>query len=185
MRDLSAWQTLDRRVILSDSGPIREIAVETVRLPDGHVIDDYFTIRLADYALIFAEMGDGSIAVLRQYKHGVGRVCLGFPGGALEPGESPIDAARRELREELGCVSDEWRAVGSFVTNANQGCNTAHLFHAAGCRRVTDATAPDLESPDILYVREEDLLNREMVDQFAGASHVALLALVTHPRLKR
>lgn len=185
MSDLTTWQTLERRVVLSDRGPIQEIAVETVRLPDGHVIDDYFTIRLTDYALIFVEMLDGSIPVLRQYKHGVGRVCLGFPGGALEKGELPLDAARRELREELGCVSDEWSTVGSFVTNANQGCNTAHLFHAVGCRRLGEATAPDWESPDILYFRENDLLSPDVVEQFAGASHVALLALVTHPRLKR
>ena len=185
MPDSYVWKTLDRRVVLGARGPIREIAMETVRLPDGHTIDDYYTIRLNDYALIFAEMIDGSIPVFKQYKHGVGRVCLAFPGGALEDGESPLDAARRELKEELGWVADEWRAVGSFVTNANQGCNTAHLFHAVGCRRQTEATAPDMESPQLLLLSEQELLRPDMIEQFGGASHVALLALVTHPVLRR
>jgi ADP-ribose pyrophosphatase len=61
----------------------------------------------------------------------------------------------------------------------------AHLFHATGCRRVADATSPDIERPDVLLLREEDLLRQDTIDQFGGASHVALLALVTNPRVKR
>lgn len=159
--------------------------METVRLPDGQTIDDYYTIRLTDYVLIFAEMIDGSIPVLRQYKHGVGRVCLAFPGGALEDGESAFDAAQRELKEELGCVADQWRTVGTFVTNANQGCNSAHLFHAVGCRRLTAASAPDLEAPELLLLSEQELFRPDVIRQFGDASHVALLTLVTHPALDR
>src|SRR4051812_3808736 len=84
------WEVLERKTVFR-AGPIQEIAVETVRLPDGHIIDDYYAIQLPDYVLIFPEMEDGSIRMLRQYRHGLRRVCLGFPGGAIEPGETPLD----------------------------------------------------------------------------------------------
>lgn len=164
-------------------GPIQEIAVESVRLPDGRVIDDYYAIRLPDYVLIYPEMRDGTVQLLRQYKHGLRRVCLGFPGGAMEEGESPLDAARRELMEELGCVADKWHSLGAFTNNGNQGCNTAHLFRAVDCRTVASPAAPDLEQPELLTIDPGELLRREgILTEIGLTSHVALLLLATDPR---
>jgi hypothetical protein len=67
MSALRSWTTLDRRVEFS-AGPIREIARETVLLPDGRVIDDFYTARMGDYALVYAVTGEGGVLVLRQYK---------------------------------------------------------------------------------------------------------------------
>ena len=69
---ITEWQVLSRNVVFR-GGPIQEIAIETVRLPDGREIDDYYAIRLPDYVLVYAEMQDGSVCLLRQYKHGLRR----------------------------------------------------------------------------------------------------------------
>lgn len=176
------WRVLDRRTVFS-GGPIREVAVETVELPDGRVVDDYYAIRLADYVLVYPEMEDGTVRMLRQYRHGLRRVCLGFPGGAVERNESPVDAARRELLEELGCVADEWHGLGALGTNGNQGCNTAHLFRAIGCRPIAAPVAPDMERPELLSFRRDELLGRpNLLEEVGLASHVALLLAATHPR---
>ena len=98
---MEPWTTLERHVEFS-GGPIREIARETIRLPDGRIIPDYYTARMGDYALVYAVTTEGKVLVLRQYKHGVGRVCLTFPGGYVAPGEDPAVAAERELIEETG-----------------------------------------------------------------------------------
>src|SRR5690349_7942694 len=129
--DARPWQVLSRTTVFR-GGPIDEIAVEAVRLPDGRIIDDYFTIRLTDYVLIYPEWDDGTVSMLWQYRHGLRRFCLGFPGGAIERGETPHAAARRELLEELGCEATQWFPLGAFTTNGNQGCNQAHLFRASG-----------------------------------------------------
>jgi ADP-ribose pyrophosphatase len=164
-------------------GPVREVSVESVQLPDSRIVADYYTVRFPDYVLIFAEMEDGRVAMLRQYKHGPRRVCLTFPGGAIEAGESPADAARRELMEEIGCAAQELESLGAFVTNANQGCNTAHLFRAAGCRRVAEPASDDLEDAELLLLDHAALVRPECIAEIGLATHVTLLLLATRSTL--
>jgi ADP-ribose pyrophosphatase len=170
------WRILDRRRVFA-GGPIREIAVETIELPDGRIIPDYYQIQLPDYVLIFAELTDGTVPMLRQYRHGLRRVCLAFPGGAIETGESPLEAAERELREELGCVSGDWELLGSLVTNANQHCNTAHLYRARRVERVTEPDSGDLEDTVVVYLEQAKLLAPGRVEEIGQATHIALLFL--------
>ena len=72
--------------------------MQRLRLPDGTEVPDYYRIRLPDYVLVFAVEASDRVMVFEQYKHGPGRVCWGFPGGAIEHGERPLDAARRALQ---------------------------------------------------------------------------------------
>lgn len=179
MNEHRQWKVRARRVVFS-GGPIEEIAIESVVLPSGEQIPDYYKIRLADYALVFGITESDEVLLLRQYRHGLGRVCVGFPGGAIAPGETAAVAAERELLEETGYVSTDWRGLGSFVTNGNQHCNAAHLFVARNCRKVTEATAPDLERPMLLRVPRADVLSLPL-EEIGQVSHAALLALATHP----
>ena len=84
------------------------MSVQEVKLPNGRVVTDYFQVKLPEYSVIFAQTGDGMVAVERQYKHGLGWVSLTLPAGAIEKGEEPLDAAKRELLEERGCQCEDW-----------------------------------------------------------------------------
>ena len=179
MADLTHWRTLHRETMFA-SGPIKEVAIESVELPDGRTIPDYYVIRLPDYALIYAEMDDGTVPMLRQYRHGLRRVCLSFPGGAIEEGESPVSAARRELLEETGYEATEWHSLGAFTTNANQGCNVAHLFRVTGCRQVSEPRSGDLEQASLEFVPPASLLHPAGLEEIGLVSHVALLLLARH-----
>src|SRR2546425_11150110 len=80
---------------------------QKVELPDGRIIPDYHRITLPDCTGVVAQVEGGRFLVARQYRHGPGRVSLTLPGGGLNPGESPLEGAKRELLEETGYEARE------------------------------------------------------------------------------
>ena len=129
------WQILERRPLL-DRPPWFRMWEEDVRLPGGHTIPGYLCSETREYAMVFALMCDGTVPLVRQYKHGKGRDSLDLPAGYLDgPDEAPLAAAQRELREETGVTAGRWRPMGSFVLDANRGGSRMHLFLAEDARR--------------------------------------------------
>jgi ADP-ribose pyrophosphatase len=157
------------------------LAVERqkIELSDGRIVDDYHRITLPDFAGIVAQDEDGRFLVTRQYRHGVGRVCLTLPGGALDPGEAALDAAKRELREETGYEAAHWKALGSFAVNANYGCGTAHFFAATGARQTTALNSDDLEDTELLLLSRQELGAALERGEFAAVAAVAAILLAT------
>ena len=154
-----AWKVLRDRVIL-DRRPWFVVREETVRLPDGRVVDDFLKIDALPYVAIFGVREDGRVVAVQEYKHGPGRVALHPPAGFMEPDEDPLAAAQRELLEETGYAAREWRLMGRFHTDGNRGMSLGHYFFAAGLRQTAEPRANDLSevtpillTPDELHAR--------------------------------
>ena len=67
--------------------------------------------------------------------------------------------------------------LGSFVTNANQGCNTAYLFRIDGCRRERDPDSGDLEEMELLQCAPGELLTSAGLAEMGVLSYVTLALL--------
>jgi 8-oxo-dGTP pyrophosphatase MutT (NUDIX family) len=93
------------------------------------------------------------------------------------PGEDAALAAERELLEETGYRAATLTPLGAFVTNANQGCNTAHLFRADGCRRECDPDAGDLEEMELVQFKPDELTSRERLDEMGVLGYATLVLL--------
>jgi len=155
------------------------LAVERqeIELSDGRVIDDYHRITLQDFAGIVARAEDGRYLVTRHYRHGPGRVCLTLPGGALDASEAPLDAAKRELREETGYETTRWRSLDSYTVNANYGCGTAHFFAAEEARETATVNSVDLEHTELVLMSKEELLAARDRGEFAAMGSAAAILL--------
>ena len=70
--------------------------------------------------------------MIAQYRFAVGETLLEFPAGTLEPGEAPLECARRELIEETGYRADHWRALGIIYPSPGYCDEQQHLFMATG-----------------------------------------------------
>ncbi|HYG85175.1 MAG TPA: NUDIX hydrolase [Azospirillum sp.] len=181
-KDLKPWTVASSRDLL-DASPFLKVRVETIELPDGRRIEDYYQLDMPSFACIFAETEDGRVIVYRQYRHGPKRLCLAFPGGHVNPGEDPLTAAKRELLEETGYEAAEWQDLGGYTVNANQGGAVSYMFRATGCRKVAAPNSDDLEETEILFLTRVELLQAVGRGEFPLLTQMALLAMVTNADL--
>lgn len=104
--------------------------------PDGE--SEHPVLEFPDWVDVVALTSGGEIVLVEQYRHPVRQVRLEFPAGAIEPDEPPLAAARRELREETGFVSDRWQRLGSAWVHPDVQSNRIHSFLALDARRIAD-----------------------------------------------
>lgn len=128
--DEPGWQVADSSYVLDS--PYLRIRRDRIVLPDGSEIEDYYVRESRGYVIVFALTDDGNVVLVRQYKHGIGKVLLELVAGAIDEGEDPHETARRELAEETGYAARSIDYVRSFVTDPTNANTIAHLFVARG-----------------------------------------------------
>lgn len=148
-----AWQVLKRR-ILYDALPWVRLSSEHVRLPNGVEIEDFYRVDITPYAMIFAVRDDGCVALIEHYKHGPEAVSLEIPAGYIDKGDEPLEAAKRELREETGLVSERWQSLGRYFIDGNRGCGWVHAFLA---REAHPEGRPQPEATEIMRLHFKPL----------------------------
>jgi ADP-ribose pyrophosphatase len=115
--------------------------------------------------------------MVRGYRHGPRKVCLNVPGGLIEPGKSPLEAARRELLEETGYRADEWVALGRFTVDSNRQGGTAHLFLAKKARQVESKVEDDAEELQVELMSAQHFLEAVRKHDIATLGTVSAVAL--------
>jgi ADP-ribose pyrophosphatase len=152
---LRPWKTLRTRLLLDRSPRLRVLA-DDVQLPDGQVVEGYLRVETSDYAVIVPINDAGEVLFMRCYKRGVDAIDLQLPAGGIDPEESPLESAQRELREETGCQAVAWQNLGAYVVGGNLGINRVHIFLATGCRQTDEPTSGDLEEQELAWVSLQD-----------------------------
>jgi ADP-ribose pyrophosphatase len=97
---IKPWKVLERSEVYR-ADPWFVVERQRIQLPDGRVIGDYHRIAFPDCAGTVVQLEDGRYLAARQYRHGPGRVSLTLPGGALNPGEEPLQILRAFLPDVL------------------------------------------------------------------------------------
>jgi 8-oxo-dGTP pyrophosphatase MutT (NUDIX family) len=145
---LTPWDSLATEVVVDHRW--YRLRRDTVRLPSGRIVDDYFVSERPDVALVFALTPADEVVLVHQWKQGLRAFCTELPGGMIEDGEEALDSAVRELREETGYECDELRELGRFETDPTKSSNRIVAFLGAGARQ---AAAPLWDEQEELEVR--------------------------------
>ncbi|MEA5098547.1 MAG: NUDIX hydrolase [Burkholderiaceae bacterium] len=91
-------------------GNFLQVERDLVRLPDGKTASREF-IRHPGAVVILPLFDDGSVLLERQFRYPIHQAVLEFPAGKIEPGETPLACAQRELQEETGYAAQDWQYV--------------------------------------------------------------------------
>ena len=128
-------------------GKIFRVRVDTVE-QDGKTRDVELVVHPGSFA-IAALPDDGSIILVRQYRHPAGLSLWEIPAGTAEPGEDPESGARRELKEETGCLAEWWELLGGFYPTPGFCTECVRLYVARGLK----PGPPDPEEDERIEVR--------------------------------
>ena len=140
MKEILPWKILDSRYLFRRKW--MDVREDRVELPTGVIIDEFHVIEYPDWVCVLPITDDGSVVLVEQYRHGIGRLSTEFPAGVIDEGESILDAARRELLEETGYAARRWSELGSCTPEPSRHSNMAHFVLAGGAYRAA-RPAPD------------------------------------------
>jgi ADP-ribose pyrophosphatase len=100
--------------------------------------DPHYLINTTDFADVVAVTGEDKLLLVRQFRPAVGRLTLEVPSGHIEEGETPEEAARKELLEETGYVADKFELLTTVAPAIGRFTNKMWCYLAADARPTAD-----------------------------------------------
>ncbi len=177
MADLLHDEPLEPPVVSSElvyRGRVWDVRSDTLRYGDDEVVRQY--VHHAGGAAVVALDDEGRVLLIQQYRHPIRMRDWEIPAGLLDaPGESPRQAAQRELAEEADLAAARWEPLISVFTTPGGNDEVVHVFLATGLSPTATAYPRDAEEADI---RRHWLALHDAVDAvLAGRMRNGILAV--------
>lgn len=175
------WEEVSTEHIVQDEWI--DFRKSAYRFPDGNVFEPFYSYSRRDYVVIVASDEDGNYICVRQFRQGIKEVTTEFPAGGIErsdgraygpkeKAEAALEAAKRELWEETGYVSDDWKHLLTIPSNATIADNYAVIFSAENCRREGDQSLDETEFLNVTKHTEKEIEDLVRTGGFQQSVHV-------------
>jgi ADP-ribose pyrophosphatase len=154
-----------------------EVVAKRVRLDPPRGEETFYSVRTTnDYAAVVAVTEDGNVPLVRQFRPAVEDSVLELPSGAIDPGEEPEAAIRRELLEETGCEARDIVTLGVLHTDSGRMETRQWAFFAPGVR--PGAAEPERhEQLELTFVERSALRELVATGELRMAPHLAVVCL--------
>jgi len=173
MADLN-WTTLSSEYLFNDLWfKVRKDKCET---PAGKIVDPYYVYEFPTWVTAVPVTDDGRIIMVRQYRHGLGEVCLETPGGCVdETDKSFEDAVARELLEETGYSFSSYEYLGKISPNPSTNSNLMHMFLARGGKKIASQKLDANEEIEVELFSVDEIRQLLKENKIIQAMHVTCI----------
>lgn len=171
--DKGKWKVLKSEYLFRR--PWLTVRRDCVELPDGRQNPEFYVLEYPDWVNVIALTEDGQFVMERQYRHGLGKTCYEIPAGVIETGETPLEAAKRELMEETGYGEGEWKELMTISGNPSTTNNLSHCFVATGVKKLGGQHLDSTEDLEIVILDEAHVKDLMVNDQIKQALMAAPL----------
>jgi 8-oxo-dGTP pyrophosphatase MutT (NUDIX family) len=145
--------------------------------PATGAVRRFVVLDSTDWVNVIALTRDDRVVLIRQFRVGAAEVMVEIPGGMVDPGEDPRDAAARELREETGYVARELRALGVVRPNPAILGNRLHTYLALDAEPVE---APTPDDGEVMSIETRDLTEVTQMLRDGTIDHALVINAFTH-----
>lgn len=168
------WKVLKSEKLLS-KGTWMNLRQEKVELPSGSIVPEWFVLEFPDWVNVIAITKDGHFVMEDQYRHALGETHYELVAGVVDPGETPLEAAQRELSEETGYGGGEWQLFLTVSPNPTNHTNLSYTFLATGVEKLREQHQEATEDIHVDIFSREEVVELLESGQIIQALHLAPL----------
>ena len=163
---------LSRKVLYTT--PWMQLIEKQVLLHPDNGAEAFYCITQPAYVGVLTQIEDGSIPLVRQFRPCVETYTWEFPGGTVDAGETPEEAARKEVEEETGLCVRELIYLGNFYPDTGRLQVDSYGFFARASS-TNDLSRPE-EGLSVKYVTPEGLNRMIITGEFKAQLHLGIYA---------
>lgn len=167
------WKVIDSELLYKQ--PWLTVRKEKCELPNGKIMEAYYTLEYPTWVNAFALTEDSRVVMVKQYRHGLGIISTEIPGGVVDEGESPEVAMKRELLEETGYEFTSMEHLGVISANPSTTNNYTHMYLATGGKKVAEQSLDETEDVEVCIYTIDEVKKLLRDNKIMQALHVSCI----------